>query len=211
MQERSKPYFWCTWLTPLLAGENSCYWAAWFKGHYEKYDKQPRDGSSLAEWEQKHTALLNSLIDEYTPLARQVLIEGQTKWTMKGSVANVGGKMDLITIHPNLVIDAKSGEPKSSHIIQVQLYLTAIELGAVPAVREVPGKFTGMLRYPNGHSVEVSAPTDAFKFRFYQLVKSLAADKPKTVPSKYECLFCDIKDCDSRYSETEDGVFVEAF
>ena len=201
---RKKPYFWVTWLTPLLAGENSCYWTGWFKGNYEKYDKQERadsNASQLAEYEAKHTVLLNSLVDKYSLSSERIFIENQTKWAMKGTVANVGGKMDLISIGPNLVIDAKGGQPKSSHIIQVQIYLIAIELGVVPVVGGVAGEFTGLLCYPDGHEVPVAAPSEAFKQRFYSLIKRLATTEPEKVPSEFECRFCDIKECNSRYVE----------
>ena len=31
------PYIWVTWLTRLLAGENSCEWAAWFRAQHESW------------------------------------------------------------------------------------------------------------------------------------------------------------------------------
>lgn len=212
MYTKSKTDFWVTWLTPLLAGENSCYWSAWFKARYGKYDKQPRDDQgSLAEWEQKHTELLNDLIDEYSP-SGQILIEGQTKWSMVGTAANVSGKMDLIALTPKLVIDAKSGQPKTSHVVQVQIYLLAIQLGAVPALRGIDRDFSGILAYPDSHRVAVQPPTEAFKQRFYALVKRLAGEEANKVPSKFECEFCDIKDCDSRFVESEvEQVLVDAF
>ena len=32
---RDSPYIWATWLTKLLAGENSCEWAACFRSQHE--------------------------------------------------------------------------------------------------------------------------------------------------------------------------------
>ena len=198
MIARSKPYFWVTRLTPLLAGEDSCEWKVWFKSHYQNYDKIHRDGASLSEWEEKHTALLNKLKAEYKATSGQVLVEGQTAWKIEGKSAIVAGKMDLIALNPNLVIDAKGGKPKSSHVVQVKLYLLAIELGAVPGVQ---GHFSGVLGYPDGHKVDVLQPDKDFKERFYSLVKRLATVEAETVPSKYECEFCDLADCTARFDK----------
>jgi hypothetical protein len=214
MKERSKPEYWVTWLTSLMAGENSCYWAAQYKGRYQYYDKQPReDQSSLATWEVNHTALLNELIDEYMVKSQQILIEGQTKWCISGTRANITGKMDLVTIGPNTVIDAKSGEPKSSHVVQMQIYLLAIEWHAVPALKDVQGPFTGILRYPNNHDVVVDPPSESFKGRLALLINRLGDSEQFKIPSEFECNFCNIKDCDKRYvkSEEESKVLTSMF
>lgn len=36
---RNSPYVWVTWLTKILAGEQSCEWASWFKAHYQDFEK----------------------------------------------------------------------------------------------------------------------------------------------------------------------------
>ena len=37
------PYIWATWLTKLLAGEDSCEWSSWFKSQYDSrtWEKAP--------------------------------------------------------------------------------------------------------------------------------------------------------------------------
>ena len=42
-QRREHPYIWATWLPRLLAGENSCEWAVWFKAHHVEGTRQPSD------------------------------------------------------------------------------------------------------------------------------------------------------------------------
>ena len=51
---RDGPYIWVTWLTKLMVGENSCEWAAWFKSHFQGYDKVPNDFDVTA-WQMAHT------------------------------------------------------------------------------------------------------------------------------------------------------------
>ena len=55
-QRRSRgPYIWATTLAKLLTGENSCEWAAWFKAHYQNWQKQPSDFDSTG-WMLQHTS-----------------------------------------------------------------------------------------------------------------------------------------------------------
>ena len=52
------PYIWATTLAKLLAGENSCEWAGWFKAHHQHWAKPLSDFDSAA-WMLEHTALVN--------------------------------------------------------------------------------------------------------------------------------------------------------
>ena len=208
---RDKPYFWITWLTPLLAGEDSCEGKVYTKGHFsnvEKYSREelkeiyPDNGRFKdQDWDSAHTAMLNNLRAEYQPKSKTVLKERDWKIVGKESGTTVAGKIDLVTLEPNLVIDAKTGKPKNSHILQVRAYLLAIKLGAVPGIT---GEFKGLLRYPD-HEVEVSYDP-AFPNHFYSLVKRLAKlgqSNGLWVPSYNECRFCDLKECSSRVVKEE--------
>ena len=197
MKQRRKPYFWVSWLTPLLVGEDNCEWKVWMKAHYQDLRKLPSDFDS-DKWNENHTALLTSLRDEYTPKVSRILTEGQTSWKIEGQTAIVAGKMDLVTFEPNLVIDAKTGKQKDSHSAQMRIYLLAIELGAVP---DVSGRFNAVLRYGD-RAVDVRGPDATFKERFYGLVKRLAGPQMEPIPSFNECKYCDLADCESRYGES---------
>lgn len=207
MKERSKPYFWVTWLTGLLAGENSCEWAAWMKGHYEKIPKQPRDdGFDSAQWNAAHTALLNELRAEYAPDAKLLLVEDQTSWRIDGKTATIAGKMDLISVRPNIVIDAKSGRPKNSHVLQIQIYLLAIEINRVAAIppSDAARGFSGVLRYADGTSTDVPDVDLAFRERLFELLRRLGAPEPPApTPSRRECKFCDVSVCTVRDTSEE--------
>lgn len=206
---RSRPYIWATWLAPLLSGDDSCEWKVWFKAHYQGYEKIPRDFNS-AEWTENHTALLTTLQNRYGGSScERMLIEGQTRWTIEGRSADVAGKMDIVTIGPNRIIDAKTGKRKDAHVVQMKIYLLAVEMEALPGVS---GKFTGLLHYPGDVQFEVPEIDEIFRERFYRLVKRVAGETPLvTIPSKNECQFCDIAQCPDRVSEDAPAVKTDLF
>lgn len=196
MIAREKPYFWVTWLVGLLSGEEQCEWKVWLKSHYQNYEKT-EDRGNLSEWEIAHTALLNETSGEYKAIANKVFQEA--KWVIEGRSADVGGKIDLLVVGPNFVIDAKTGQKKTSHAVQVKIYLLAIEMGAVDALDGLEGEFKGLLVYKDGKEIPVAGPVEEFNMKLFALIKRLANNKPKTSPSELECRFCDIKDCKDRF------------
>jgi CRISPR/Cas system-associated exonuclease Cas4 (RecB family) len=199
-EPRKKPYIWVTWLAALLSGGDSCEFKVWMKAHFTKLEKlELESGFDSAGWNEDHTAMLNELREEYRAKSQKLLIEGETGWKMEGRTATVAGRMDLVTAGPNLVIDAKSGRQKNSHVMQMKIYLLVAELGLVP---NVSGKFIGVLRYPGNKVVEVPDYDDVFKQRFFELVKRIAGPEPlDPVPSKGECRFCDLAECHFRVAE----------
>ena len=58
--KRDGVFVWITWLSRVMAGEQNCEWASWFKAHYEKYDKAPSDFDT-AKWNIEHTLQLRRL------------------------------------------------------------------------------------------------------------------------------------------------------
>ena len=95
--ERTNPYIWVTWLTKLLVGENSCEWAAWFRSRHEtwSYDKVPSTFDATT-WQLNHTALLNRIRDQLETQGKTVFTENQNFFNLRGNVATLGGKPDLI-------------------------------------------------------------------------------------------------------------------
>src|ERR1051325_12129122 len=165
-EPRKKPYLWVTWLAPLLSGGDSCEFKVWMKAHFTKLAKLETESAfDASAWQENHTAMLNELREEYRPKCETLLIEGQTGWKMEGKTATVAGQMDLVTFGPNLVIDAKSGRQKASHVMQMKIYLLVTELGLIP---NVSGKFAGVLRYPGNKAVEVPECDETFKQRFFE-------------------------------------------
>lgn len=192
---RDKPYFYATWLAPLMVGEDKCVWKVWRKGHYF-YEKVPNDFNK-ADWQKEHTALLDRVCAEHSD-ALDLLKEDQTSWKIEGTTADVGGKMDVIKIGPNLIIDAKSGKEKAAHAIQIQIYQMAVELGAVKGI-EKGTRMPGLIVYQN-HEVPVPLLDNDFKKMFGNLIRILTKpDVPEATPSFMECKFCDLDGCPYRY------------
>lgn len=212
MRTRSKPYIWVTWLAPLLVGESDCQWKAWMQAHYQDLNKRQRDdGFDASKWNQEHTQYSLELREEYASKCKQFLIEGETSWKIDGRTATVAGKMDLVTLKPNLVIDAKTGKKKNSHVAQLQIYLLAIELGCLPLIGKTKQKFSGVLRYRSGEVVNVPPLDDEFRARFYDLVRRLAGPELATTPSKHECKFCDLADCTDRVDAETPAALTDEF
>ena len=78
-QRREHPYIWATWLPRLLAGENSCEWAIWFKAHHQNWAKVPSDFNQ-AEWMLNHTSLLNEKKSQWEARRQKVYVEGQNSF-----------------------------------------------------------------------------------------------------------------------------------
>ena len=109
-QRRDFPYIWVTWLPKLLAGENSCEWAVWFKAHYQNWDRPPSDFNQ-SEWMLRHTALLNEQKEQWQDHGYTVTVENQNVYRLRGRTALLVIKPDLIADRGEdvQVIDVKTG------------------------------------------------------------------------------------------------------
>ena len=200
---RGHPYIWTTWLPRLLTGENSCEWAAWFKAHYQDWDRQPSDFNQ-AQWMLNHTVLLNERRANWEVGGYSVAVEGQNSFQLRGRSATLSGKPDL-TAHRDddvAIVDAKTGHDSPSHAVQVMIYLYAVPR-ALERYRDA--KLRGQVTYRD-HTVRI--PAEAVDEQFVQnlgaLIRRLSADQPaRRVPSRQECRFCDISaaDCPERVDE----------
>ena len=192
------PYIWATWLTKLLAGEDSCEWSSWFKSQYDSrtWEKAPSN-YDLAQWQIRHTDLLHRCAEDYRQQGYTVTLEGQNQTTLQGQAATVSGKPDLIVRQGNLarIIDTKTGQPRASHHAQVMLYMYLLPL----ARPEYQGAtIVGQVVYED-HVEDIAA--DAVDERFVSSVKSLiqrigAREPAVRTPSRGECRFCDITSAD---------------
>ena len=199
-QRREHPYIWATWLPRLLTGENSCEWAIWFKAHYAQWTRQ-RSDFDQTEWLMRHTALLNQQRQEWLDRGRNVQVEGQNAFRLRGRTATLAGRPDLVVLddHDATIIDVKTGQERPWHRVQIMIYQYALPL-ALPQCRNV--RIGGEVIYPT-HTVRV--PRGALPGQFIDelasLVRRLASDTPpQVVPSHAECRFCDITaaDCPER-------------
>ena len=197
-QERDFPYIWTTWLPNLLTGENSCEWAAWYKAHHKSWLK-PSSDFDQAQWMMEHTTILNEQRNRWKNQGYRTITENQNSFSLRGKVAVLAGKPDLVAIKDNdaIVIDAKSGKEKPSHITQVMIYIYAL-----PRARQAYKKtnITGEVTYSN-RSIPVLSENETPEFanKLVSLIKRTASSEPPDrVPSAYECRFCDILECPDR-------------
>jgi len=199
--QRASPYIWVTWLTKLV-GENSCEWAAWFRAQHEtwSYEKVPSTFDATT-WQLNHTTLLNRIRGQLEEQGQTVFTESQNAFHLRGNVATLGGKPDLITVSGNsgTIYDAKTGKPSPSHHIQVMVYMYAVPraLGQYKGVT-----FDGRVVYVDQEiPIPAAAVSDTFVENLSQLIRRVASSMPaRKVPSPLECGFCNLTkaDCPER-------------
>jgi hypothetical protein len=186
-------FIWITWLAKVMAGEQACEWASWFKAHFEGYEKAPSDFDA-AKWKIVHTRKLRELRLERQKLGERAFLEGenQIRYTAPSGVVVVG-KPDLIAVSKGrpTVYDVKTGKQKASNEVQVLLYMYLLPQ-AVPAYRGT--RPAGCVVY-NDSRVEIPAEAvdEAFIQNFEYFLGIIASGEPALkVPSRNECRFCDI-------------------
>jgi hypothetical protein len=197
------PYVWTTWLSKLLAGDNSCEWATWYKVNHGKV--ATRNNADFDAWRIKHTALLQRTRKELEAQECRVLTEDQNWFRLTGASAVLGGKPDLISIGEACTIcDVKAGQKRSSDRLQVMIYMYAVPR-AMSQYRG--GQFDGLVVYEDSWEV---IPADAIDATFIaslgSLIKRVSSETPaRRVPSVRECKFCDMTKeiCDARIEGQE--------
>jgi hypothetical protein len=201
---RTSPYFWPTWITKILSGEEPCRYQGWYKGHY-KYAKVQEDAESkarLAQYNAEHTAALHAEADRLRGKGYEIALEDQAAFVVQGKHCAVGGKMDLVAYKDGTgeVVDVKTGRPSGSHRMQVILYLL-FGIPRVPGLSHLSGKLSGRVHYPKGQDETIHA-ADAERMRgpIVKLLTDLSASEPPpAAPSRRSCQFCDILLCSHRY------------
>lgn len=201
-EKRQSPYVWVTWLTRILVGEHSCEWGAWFRTQHESksWAKVP-NGFDVTGWQLEHTALLADVRAKLEAAGQTVFTENQNSFVLRGTVASLGGKPDLIATSAGkgTIIDVKTGSPSPAHHVQVMVYMYA-----VPRVlKHYQGiEFEGRVIYQDH---EVAIPAAAIDEKFVEnlsnLIRRLASPTPaRKVPNPVECGFCNITkaDCPER-------------
>ena len=142
------PYFWVTWLTRLLAGEDACEWSAWFRARHDggSWDRVPSDFDQ-AGWQmaphgngQRDPGTLG------TAGARGVHREAERlqppgERRDPGRQAGPGGPEGRRR-HDHRREDRKPGP---AHVVQVMLYMYA-----VPTAIGSTGESSSTARWPTG-------------------------------------------------------------
>ena len=209
---RTNTYLYVTWISRYLTGDKSCFWACWFKGNFQGYEKMPSDFDS-ARWNMEHTDLLNELVAELEEQGCELFIERQNSFRVESSRSGavIGGKPDLIAVFPDgrtVLYDAKTGHESASHVVQVQLYMYLLPRSNLMRWRNTT--FEGAVVYPNGHQVNVPAASidDAFVARLTDFMQKMTSDMPsRRVASESECGYCELTggDCPDRFTPGADA------
>ena len=192
------PYIRITWLTRLLAGEDSCEWMSWFKAQHDgkSWEKAP-SGFDPLRWQVGHTDLLRRCADQHRQQGYAVTLQGQNSFTLQGRAATLSGKPDLVARLADLarIVDVKTGYPKASDLAQVMIYMYVLPL-ARPEYQGLT--ITGQVVYGN-HVVDIPAEAvDAgFMASVKELVQRIGAREPALkAPSWGQCRFCEITSAD---------------
>lgn len=192
------PWIWVSWIVGLLAGEQQCEYAAWFKSHY-RYEKRPDETFDTAAWTADHTALVRQRSRELVDDGWRVRLENENAFRLKGAAAILSGKPDIVAFRDGVVriVDGKTGQQRDRDYHQVLVYLLAVP----KCWPELKGHaFEGEVFYRTGpvpiggHELtpeRIAAIGDA--------VKRIAASVgPEPVPSPMECARCDLAGCAAR-------------
>jgi hypothetical protein len=199
--KRNQPYVWVTWLSKVMAGEQACLWASWFKVHHQDYPKAPGN-FDLASWNVEHTRLLIQTRTEWSRWGTEVRVEEQNRFRYRHpSGAVLAGKPDILAIVGGeaVVLDCKTGRPRLSDRLQVQIYMALLPR-YFPELRDYP--LYGGVVYPDD---TLDIPPRAIDARFREhldyFIELIASETPLAVaPNARECRFCDITehDCPER-------------
>lgn len=198
------PTFWCTAIAKSLSGDQPCLLSTWLSGRKSTKAKRPRENAAdLALWKVNHTEQLTGIVDRLKADGWKVSVE--RFFRVPGTYSVISGKADVVAQQKEkrpLIVDAKSGEPRESDVLQV-----CIEQVMMPLAWDAPGMiFDGKVIYQT-HDVAVTpAHADQIRPRVFALLKKLGTiARPEASPSESACRFCDVPDdvCPDRFkSET---------
>jgi hypothetical protein len=203
-ERRGLPYIYCSWLSPIIAGDKHCVWAVHFKSHY-KYAKRP-SSFDLTVWTMQHTALVREKAVSLRAAGWDVKLEDQNSFKLTGKSAILAGKPDIVATRDGeaLVWDGKTGQQKHADNVQVLLYIFALPK-IRPELRGVP--IRGEVGYRSGEPVAVDPDTaHGWQEEIVRAIQRVGrSDPPPRVPSQHECRFCDIGpvDCPDRWPEDD--------
>lgn len=192
---RQPPGIWVTSLSKLLGGDNNCEWSAWFMAHFAQWDHVP-DTFDQPKWRMEHTALVSEIAEKLGPLGYAVATERQNSFDLPGPATGIvlSGRPDIIATKgtSGLIVDAKTGQPRTADWVQVLIYMWAVPI-VFARYRGVT--FDGRVVYKDGNKAKIVASEldDTFKERLFAMIRRIGGPEPsKKVPSFSECRFCKI-------------------
>ena len=211
MRKRRRAYIWVTWICGLLAGDDQCKYAAWFKAWHRDYRHRPGSGD-LSKWKAEHADLVERRRKELAASGFDVRVENENKFTVQGETATLSAGPDLLVLGERMacIEDCKTGRQRDAHVWQVLIYMLFM-----PRPPHVTAELGGALVYADGTRQQIRPElADATaRARVGVLVREIAQrDPPAAAPSAAECRYCDIDECPFRAAEADvPQVKTEAF
>ena len=203
------PYFWASWLSK-YRHDHHCGWQVWFQARHSRnsWDREPND-FNLESWTKEHNDLVSETAQEWADKGYVVMLESQTKFNLTGRTATVAGKPDLVVWRDKdvVVIDVKTGQQRTSDVVQVLLYMWALPLQFLSFFRDK--ELRGQLVYRDHvMDIPVDGLNDQCKRDFANTVNTLASStEPLRHPDPDWCKRCPItaKDCPDRMKSSPLG------
>lgn len=203
-EPRGRAYIWPSWLTKLLAGENRCWYSAWYKANH-KYLKKADDGDRedfFREYNRAHDAIVVARAEALRSEGWAVKVEEEGEFKIRGEAGDLQGKPDIVAMRGSeaLVVDAKSGKPRQSDHWQVLLYMLFLPMAWLKGFSEVRGE----VEYKDG-PVDVRPITPAEREKIMDALRTVTSKTPPTAVPGRDCKFCDIARCQYRQEDAPEG------
>ncbi len=150
----------------------------------------------MGDWAAKHSAIMESVRERMLAKGRSVELEREIAVTSKTGVPIVGSIDVWSPEHnggPAVAADAKTGKPKPSDRLQVNLYQLMARASPGFGLSVPP---IGLVKYHAGEEVWLAADQAGGELatRLSRLMETVAADNPpSTSPSRSNCRFCSLK------------------
>lgn len=204
LEPRRKPYIWPTWISPLLAGDKHCEWAAWVRAHYF-YDKRETVGreNALSQWKGEHARLVAARAAVLEEAGWSVRLEDQNRFTYRGQAADVGGCPDIVATLDGVakIEDGKTGKPRDSDFWQTAIYgvlLPMIDETISELITIATVVYKDRTRPVTAQQILEARPTI-----IDQIKRTASPTEPARRPSGSECAFCDVGDCPERILDND--------
>jgi CRISPR/Cas system-associated exonuclease Cas4 (RecB family) len=159
---------------------------------------QGKQDANLDTWTAEHTAMVHDVAAEYQAAGFWVYLEGQNSIRVKGSGGAVlAGKPDLIAVKGDtaIVVDCKTGQPRTSDSLQVRLYMYLLSEWSTHPARAC-SRILGEVRYQpdKGDTLRLPhAAADGVAELMKRYMKVfLSPAPPPATPNFQECRFCEL-------------------
>lgn len=200
-RRRSRASVWAKGLAKFLSGEDHCWYKVWLQSTHwiEKIPQTPEDTARMRGHMDKHEAIAKRRAVVLRAAGYVVKMEDDTSFKVEGRTADLTGKCDIVAMKDGqaLVVDAKGGRPRDADHWQVRIYLWAL-----PRTWLKGHELRGEIQYET-EAVVVRGLEAGDLEAIAHAVRMASGEKPVRTPSKWECDYCPIANCDQRYHDPD--------